>query len=218
MGHPPASGKRECLTGFQVAPATVVAQIVSRQLSSRSILDIPRALPISVEIYMSSQSLETALKDIQDLVSILAVFFAAAWGYFKYFRGRAFKPRLEVSIDGKISEEPDRLVLIICVRIKNVGLVKVDIESKLSALSVSANVEEPPIDIIRAIWRHLGSFRVTEENFWLEPGETEVIESLYWLSDTKLKALRLEVTAGAARSIWKSASILVVSPATTSAP
>jgi hypothetical protein len=47
---------------------------------------------------------------IKDVAEIIAVFVGGAWAYFNYFRGRTYKPRIELSLQAEFLKDDSRFI------------------------------------------------------------------------------------------------------------
>lgn len=106
------------------------------------------------------------------LAKIIAVIAAAVFGYWKFLHGRVFHPRLETSISVSARVESGRVFLEVLCKLKNVGLSKVDLDRKLSAIRLffctpgsSDRLAKWPQDALFAV----DAFANHE---WIESGET----------------------------------------------
>ena len=79
----------------------------------------------------------SVLDIIDKVVKILAVLIGGAWAYLNYRRGRTFKKRLELTICGKTISRNGVLLLSGSAQLKNVGLSKVPIQQKGTAILIS---------------------------------------------------------------------------------
>lgn len=125
---------------------------------------------------MPDTSLSSSAKDIlaaaQSLVTIAAILFGGVWAYFKYLRGRTYRPRLEPSVNGIIVRSDVANLAIISLSVKNVGLSRVLLDKPKSTLEVSgfSNADYRQ-EFHRALTRTLGVVNVLETHEWVEPGE-----------------------------------------------
>lgn len=96
------------------------------------------------------------------------------WAYLNYVRGRTFKKRLELKICGKTLLCDAALLLSGSAELKNVGLSKVAIEQRGTAiliydLKAASLLEQEPINAVEEGTLALSVF---ENHGWIEPGET----------------------------------------------
>lgn len=127
--------------------------------------------------------LKTVADIVGTLVTALAVIVGAVWAYYRFVRGRTYRPRLEVSMAGQWLADASRLLLA-RVRVKNIGASKVQLLQKGTGLRVSSLAESEASG--SATWESGSVYPIFEEHAWVEPGET--------VSDDVL--LRLNVADG----------------------
>jgi hypothetical protein len=142
------------------------------------------------------------VKDVADLVSAgitaAAVIVGGSWAYFKFVKGRTYRPRLEVGLFGQWQQVADGHRYHARVTVKNIGASVVRLLQRGTGLRVSvlAAADQPQAPA-PATWRQLRVFEIFLEHDWIEPGET--------VSDVLL----LDLGAGPslvmleARLVWK---------------
>lgn len=164
------------------------------------------------------------LDDIKDVVGVIssavtaiAVLFGGGWAYFKFARGRTFKPRLSVRVEGqwrRVSRSP---VLYVRISVNNVGATKFALKQHFSALEVSfpdggTAAQEVTWDPVRYVADDVSDredssaasmpsrkFIVFGEHDWFEPGET-VYDDLLLDLNRGPEVVKLEVSlVGTAR-------------------
>ena len=118
--------------------------------------------------------LSTTLDVLDKVVKILAVIIGSAWAYLNYRRGRTFTHRLEPEVSGKIFRYRDAWLLSGVAKVKNVGLSKVSIEQRGTAVIIDDIVlktsqGEPPKLETEEISN--GVLEVFKAHGWIEPGE-----------------------------------------------
>ncbi len=139
---------------------------------------------------------KTVAEIVGTLITALAVVVGAVWAYYRFVKGRTYRPRLEVSMGGEWLTIDGKRLLLARVRLKNIGASVVELLQKGTGLRVSslADSDEPGI----VSWLPGRVYTILEEHAWIEPGET--------VSDDVL--LRLAVAEGQpvlfeARLVWK---------------
>ncbi len=129
---------------------------------------------------MDLQDWDTTIGIAQKVLTIIGIIVGAIWTYFHYFRGRTYRPRLETSIKGEVLKENEALLLVAKIRIKNVGLSKIDIKQKGSGLRISALEKKSSVKKIQEYEGvRLKTISIFENHSWIEPGET--IDDVYTL-------------------------------------
>jgi hypothetical protein len=152
--------------------------------------------------------ISAALKDLLTLVQLIAVIAAGLWAYMKFVKGRMFYPRLGVSVSGTAVLRDDRTTLMAMLKIKNVGLSRVDIRQEGTAIRVLSANEVTPTGIITPDWSHLGTFSVFEHHGWVEPGETIDENRLLIVPGANDREYLLELHIGAGKLVWTATSII----------
>lgn len=138
---------------------------------------------------------------LKDFVTALGILIGGLFAYFKFFKGRTFKPRLELSVSGKVIHDEGVKLLATALGIKNTGLSVVFINKELTRLEVylhkplsgsGKNIEwlrtDPPT-------------RAFSAHGWVEPGETINDHLVVKLPDDDYLIYRIELVV---RSRWPS--------------
>lgn len=150
----------------------------------------------------SSQS--SILDTIEKLFRIAAYIIGALWVYFNFWKGRTYRPRIEPMITGQILNHQRSKLVKIVINLKNVGLSKVDVKKKGTALRLlsydSLNINDP--------WKHQRTISILSAHEWIEPGETVGEQFLIPVTGTNLIAVKAEVILVSKKTMWESAIIL----------
>lgn len=124
---------------------------------------------------MTSSGL-TTVKDLADiigtLVTALAVVIGGFWAYFKFIKGRTYRPHVEVRQAGEWLGPRGSLGLKATVSLKNIGAAKVELRQKGTGLRISRLADEQPAPPHESSWDSLGVFKIFTQHEWIEPGET----------------------------------------------
>jgi hypothetical protein len=143
---------------------------------------------------------KTVADIVGTLITAVAVIVGAVWAYYRFFKDRTYRPRLEVSMGGEWLIVDGERLLLARVQVKNIGSSVVELLQKGTGLRVSAMAADTSeSDAPRPVeWVPGRVYRVFQEHAWIEPGET--------VSDDVL--LRLAVPAGQpvlfeTRLVWK---------------
>jgi len=144
------------------------------------------------------------LDNIEKSCKIVAYFIGAIWVYFNYFKGRTYRPRVETKLAGNLVLKNTLNFVKLDLQIKNVGLAKVDISQKGTALRLlvykSTDAE--------SLWEQYLTVAILEEHQWIEPGE--IIEEQVLLPlECDTIAVRAEVIVVSTKTMWETAAILV---------
>jgi hypothetical protein len=148
----------------------------------------------------------TVLSNIKTIVETAAVIVGGIWAYYKFFRGRTFRPRLELAISGRASEAKGHTNVLIAVQLKNVGLSKVAISQEGSAIRVFAS--DPTKTDGVAEWQRAITVGVFEKHGWIEPGETITDQALISVAGIGHMAVKLELRLVGNHIEWNALSIV----------
>lgn len=113
------------------------------------------------------------LSNTEKVVKIAAIVIGGVWTYLKFIRGRIYRPRLRLSVSGRIAMVEGQQHLVVNLTMENVGSSKVDIGEEGTGLRLFSPALTPavvPPD--QTVWMRLGSFSVFEKPGWLETGES----------------------------------------------
>ena len=152
------------------------------------------------------------------LAQIVAIVIGGIWAYYKFFRGRTFRPRLEPALEASILQIAALRHLKVKARVKNVGLSRVVIDREVSGLRVF--VYEPADGVATSKvgsvdWQRVRTVDVFKEHGWVEPGETIEDNWLFAVSDQQAAAFRLELKLAGPKTDW-SANAVIETPARSS--
>ena len=119
-------------------------------------------------------------KEIVEIVShgitAVATVSAGAWAYYRFVKGRVFKPRLILSASARrVNMESNRYVLS-SVELSNVGLSRVDIDSAILRISALSSGPFAEVSVPSRTW--LGTSRVLLAHTWIESGEVLKAQTL----------------------------------------
>jgi len=123
------------------------------------------------------------------------------WAYFKFARGRVFRPRLELTISGSPARHLECCHVIVRYTVKNIGLRRVTIKHAGSDFSVAVADPASPTAMVPPDWRMQGSHPILKDHYRIEAGDTIAEETMIILPDSKAVALRLVLKVEAVRLI-----------------
>ena len=148
----------------------------------------------------------SAVANIKAIVETAAITVGGIWAYYKFFRGRTFRPRLEPAISGRASESKSLTNVLISAQLKNVGLSKVAISKEGSAIRVFAT--DPTKTDGVAEWQRAITVGVFEKHGWIEPGETIIDQALVSVAGVGHKAVKLELRLVGDHIEWNALCII----------
>lgn len=148
------------------------------------------------------------------VLKILGILGGAVFAYYKFVKGRMFRPRLEPSVSGETFRKNDRDYLIATIALKNVGTSKVEIKQAGTALRVfgsptSAIDDAEPSTQASADWKRIGTLSVFEKHGWIESAELIEDQILVAIPDDQL-AIKLELRIVGQRLEWNAKTIVPV--------
>jgi len=143
------------------------------------------------------------LSNLEKVITSVGFVVGGVWAYIKFFRGRTFRPRLELQINGKIIRADLAEWLKVSVHLKNVGLSDVRLKREVTYVDVFLlGACVPAKEVYDAIWEPASTFLVFQEHGWIEPGETITDELLLQLPERKQSGCKLELTVNSPEKSW----------------
>jgi hypothetical protein len=147
----------------------------------------------------ASSALSTVLDVVDKVVKVVAVLIAGLWGYLNYRRGRTFERRLEPRISGKVFRSHEAWLLCGLAQLKNIGLSKVTIEQKGTAMVIDdLLLVKDPTGAPRVESERIAVLEVFKAHGWIEPGELTEKSFLHALPERANRAavrLRLRIVS-----------------------
>jgi hypothetical protein len=140
-----------------------------------------------------------AFSDVQTGVSLLgttttalAILVAGLWAYFKFLRGRTYRPRLSVEMFAQWHLVNERHLVHARITVKNIGASVVVPRQRGMGLRVSALAPQQPKPPAEAGWDVVRVFDVLSEHEWIEAGETVSDDLLLDIDSAEPEVLLLE--------------------------
>ena len=142
------------------------------------------------------------------ILQSLAIVVGGVAAYFKWFRGRVYRPRLETVAGGSLETDQGQYLLV-SVRTKNVGLSEVRIEQEGSAVRIFSAQRGSSSPTARNVeWHRHGTFPIYEEHGWIESNETIEHQRLIQLPEQQYLAFQIEVWIASKGITWKTSAII----------
>jgi len=160
---------------------------------------------------LSSAEIGHWVEIVKNVFETLAILIGAAWTYFNFFRGRIYKHRLECSVDASIERQTGHSFLRAAVKIRNIGLSRVPIDPKGTALllySITAEDQSPSFPS-HVQWKEpVAAFDLFSGRKWVESSETvaEAIMVALPRSDASTYKVTVKVVSG---DIWWTAESIL---------
>jgi hypothetical protein len=151
----------------------------------------------------------------QSVATAVALAVGGIWAYYKFFRSRTFRPRLEGAVQARLVRSGGRRLIDVTVTIKNAGLTRLDLTQEGSGLRFFCNTgEESDYLYDQLPWRHLITHPVFTAHAWVEPSESISDRLLVQLEDDAALAYRLELrlVAGTSRNAPAHTFVQIVLP------
>ncbi len=145
------------------------------------------------------------LGDIQSVVGIVGTVVTAValavgglWAYFKFVKGRTYRPRLEVEMSGQWRQLDGMDLLHARVTVRNIGNSAVTLLQRGTGLRVSVPAADQGTAPVAVAWTVLHVFEILGEHEWIEPGETVSDDVLLNLGIPEPVPVRFE-----SRLVWQ---------------
>ena len=153
----------------------------------------------------SGVSWTEAVGGVESALTSLAILIGAVWTYFKFFRGRTFRERLEAAVSASPGDIDGVAFLEAVVTVRNVGLSKVPIVqegSGLRILSSDAWATHDGTAPEALTWTWMATESILENHEWVEPGETVTDSLVFRLPSTPAGPVRLELHVVSEKHEW----------------
>lgn len=109
---------------------------------------------------------------VSSIVTAVAVVVGGVWAYFKFFRGRTYRPRLAVKMLAQWRLVNGQYLLHARIMVKNIGASVVILKQRGTGLRVSALALGQPEPPTAVQWEVVRVFEILKEHEWIEAGET----------------------------------------------
>jgi hypothetical protein len=144
------------------------------------------------------ENIKTIAEIVGTSVTAAALLVGGIWAYFKFVKGRTYRPRLEVGLSGQWRLIGGKDFLQARITVKNIGASVVTLLQKGTGLRVSVLAPDQPMAPASVAWKELMVFEVLADHEWIEPGETVSDDLLLDLGASEPVATLFE-----ARLVWR---------------
>ena len=209
------SGISSWLSECQEDSCELAASKQSTSVLQSSVLTVTQMIAIHANTLPSPEPshFHNVLENIKTIAETIGLVIGGLWAYYKFFRGRTFQSRLELTVSGNPSQFQKMTGLAASVQLKNVGLSKVPIEQAGTALRVLTYSSESTQDLPSMVkWVHRITVEVFTNHRWIEPGETIADQVFIVLAPVGDGAVRLELRIVSEGIEWNSISIVQIRP------
>jgi hypothetical protein len=145
------------------------------------------------------QTLKEWAEVLESTLKSLGILAAGAWAYFNYFRGRTYRPRLELNACGQLLRRATERYVLVNLSITNCGLSQVPLEQVGTGLRVLAHRRTSASFEVE----HLETSSVFTKHEWIEPGESIEDETLVHIPPGEWLAIRLEFNLVSRGKSWE---------------
>jgi hypothetical protein len=121
---------------------------------------------------LAFSDVQTGVSLVGTTTTVLAVVVGGLWAYFKFLRGRTYRPRLSVGMEATWHIVNDRHVVHARITVKNIGASVVTPRPHDMGLRVSVPAQEQPNPPAEVRWEVIRVFEVLGEHEWIEASET----------------------------------------------
>jgi hypothetical protein len=149
------------------------------------------------------------LANLEKAFTIVAIIVAGLWAYFNYFKGRIYRPKLKPEITGIAVPEGDQHHLLITANLTNIGISKVDLQQRGTALRIYSCHKLDGINKVKsAEWIRVATYSVFENHGWIEAGETIEEQRLVSLPIKQEIAFQFALRVVSKKIEWNATSIV----------
>jgi len=152
------------------------------------------------------------LDHVAKLMSILvgiATILAVIGAYYRFVKGRIFRPRLQPEASAKLVRTDDAKCVLVEARLRNVGAASIDLTREGTAIDLySYEPEKYRPRPHLAIWTHLTTFRIFEDHKSIESGETIIDAQLIPVSQKPVIAFKVEMNVNAYDISFKTRTVI----------
>jgi hypothetical protein len=158
----------------------------------------------------------TLLDAADKVVKIGAIIVGGVWAYYKFIKGRFYRPRLEASVSGEPFRIDNRDYVSVSISLRNVGTSKVEIRQEGTALRVFCSPVNSTYEEAggafkggEVVWNRITSLSIFENHGWIESSELIHDKLLVSLPPAQL-AVRLDVRIVGQGLEWEAKAIVKV--------
>lgn len=149
------------------------------------------------------------LDNLEKAFTIAAIIVAGLWAYFNYFKGRVYRSKLKPAITGVVVPEGDQYSLLITIHLTNVGISKIDLQQRGTALRIYSCQKPNEINEVKsAEWTHVATYPVFENHGWIEAEETIEEQRLVTIPINQQIAFQFALRVVSKKTEWNATSIV----------
>lgn len=107
----------------------------------------------------------------ETLIPSLAVIIGGVFAYFKFVRGRIFRPRVKIKLSAQWQNIDNKQWLLARIHVKNIGASKILLSQRGTGLRVSVPAQQQPPPPAAAKWDSRGLRSILKQHSWIESKE-----------------------------------------------
>ncbi len=147
---------------------------------------------------LTISDVQAVVSALSSAITALAVLIGGLWAYFKFVRGRTYRPRLSVTMSAQWHPLNGRPMLHARITVKNIGASIVTLRQRGgTGLGIGVLSSDQPAPPAAAEWEVIRVFEILRDHEWIEPGETVSDDLLLDLDSDEPEVLLFE-----ARLAW----------------
>jgi hypothetical protein len=147
---------------------------------------------------LAVSDVQAAISALSSAITAMAVLIGGLWAYFKFVRGRTYRPRLSVTMSAQWRPIDERQMLHIRITVKNIGASVVTLRQRGgTGLGISVLSPKQPAPPTAVEWEMIRVFEILRDHEWIEAGETVSDDLLLDIDSDEPEALMFE-----ARLAW----------------
>jgi hypothetical protein len=160
-----------CLVFLLFTPVLVISIASVKSQPSPETTVGSQALTASNE-QTSIEGWNKVFDTLAKIFQIVAIAGGGVWAYYKFIKGRVYRPRLKLSVHGNSLITKEQRLLLVSLTIENVGLSVVRLQKKSMLVRVLIpEASNAGSKIQKVDGKHIGTFRVFQQHEWIESNE-----------------------------------------------
>ncbi len=144
------------------------------------------------------------------LTEMVAIIVGGIAAYYRFFKGRIYRGRLELSLAVTEAERDNISYLTVNASIKNIGASRIDIVKDSTAIALYSWNSNPPVEeYVSVPWIHQGTFLIFQDHEFLEAGEAAHDQFLVVAPSERANTHKVDLEVHGGMNYWLSRYIIV---------